>query len=422
MSAVGELYYLFLNSNGVSTDTRTVERGNMFFCLKGDNFNGNTFAAEALEKGASCVVVDQKEYKIDDRCVLVDDTLTELQSLAHLHRYNLNIPIIAITGTNGKTTTKELVHAVLSSKYNVHATHGNLNNHIGVPLTLLGIDRDKTQIAIVEMGANHIGEIEELCHIAEPNYGIITNIGKAHLEGFGSIEGIIQTKSALYKSISEKNGLLFVNSEDELLMKLSTDIKRLTYGKSADYKGICLNNNLLLKLLLPDYNTEIQTQLIGDYNFYNVMAAVAVGMYFSVPCQDIVSSIMGYIPKNNRSQLIKKGDRTIIIDAYNANPTSMEKAIRNLSNLELPSKTLLLGDMAELGESSISEHQYIVDLIRELSFERVYLLGKEFAKTNADTSWLYDDYEHLKTTLKELPSNATILIKGSRSMKMERFC
>ena len=422
MTSTAELYDLFLNSNGVSIDTRNILCGNMFFCLRGENFNGNIFAAEALEKGASFVVIDQPEYKLDERCILVNNTLSALQSLAHFHRKKLNIPVIGITGTNGKTTTKELIYTVLSSKYRVHATQGNLNNHIGVPLTLLGIDRKSTQIAIVEMGANHIGEIAELCQIAEPNYGIITNIGKAHLEGFGSIEGIIKTKSALYQFIADVNGLVFVNSEDELLIKLSDNIKRFTYGKSADYKGNCLNDNLLLKLFLPDYNLDIQTQLIGDYNFYNVMAAIAVGLYFSVTVEDIKISLASYTPKNSRSQLVKKGNKTIIIDAYNANPSSMEQAICNLSKLELPAKTLLLGDMAELGKDSVFEHQQIVDLIRKFSFDYVYLFGSEFAKTNVDISWVYNDYEQLKTALKkELPDNAAILIKGSRSMKMERF-
>ena len=422
MITTNELYTIFLQSSGVCTDTRTIALGNLFFCLKGENFNGNTFAAQALEKGASFVVIDEPEYQINEHCILVNDVCSCLQELAHVHRKNLHIPVIGITGTNGKTTTKELIHAVLSSTYKVHATQGNLNNHIGVPLTLLGIDKENTQIAIIEMGANHVGEIGELCQIAEPNYGIITNIGKAHLEGFGSIEGIIQTKSALYQFIANTDGQLFVHSEDELLMKLSEGMKRILYGKSGDYKGICSNDELLLNLYLPDYETTIPTQLTGGYNFSNVMAAVAVGLHFSVPIEKIKSSLSAYIPTNNRSQLIKKDGKTIIIDAYNANPSSMEQAICNLSRLQLPAKTLLLGDMMELGENSLNEHQQIVDLIRKLSFDYVYLLGNEFAKTDADASWLYHDYDQLKMALeKELPENATLLIKGSRSMKMERF-
>jgi len=415
------LYDLFLQSSGVSTDTRSLAQGKMFFCLKGENFNGNTFAAQALEKGASFVIVDEPEYQLNERCILVENSLSTLQKLAHFYRSKLDIPIIGITGTNGKTTTKELLHAVLSKKYNVHSTQGNLNNHIGVPLTLLGIEKD-TEIAIIEMGANHIGEIGELCKIANPNIGIITNIGKAHLEGFGSIDGIIQTKTDLYRSIAAVGGLLFVNSNDELLMKFAQNIERVTYGKSGLYRGVPLEDNLLLKMYLPDYDVDIQTQLIGSYNFPNAMAAISVGLHFGVPIEKIKSALEAYIPKNNRSQLVKKGDRIIIIDAYNANPSSMELAIRNLAKLQLPAKTLLLGDMAEMGENSVAEHQQIVDLIRFLSFDYVYLLGNEFAKTNADLSWIYTDAEQVKKSLeKTLPTHATILIKGSRSMKMEQF-
>ena len=420
--SVSDIYNLFLQSSGVSTDTRNIAQGNMFFCLKGENFNGNTFAFQALEKGASTVVVDEPEYKIDERCILVDNTLSALQELANFHRKKSKIPVIGITGTNGKTTTKELVSTVLHQKYTIVATRGNLNNHIGVPLTLLEINPQKTQIAVVEMGANHIGEIHELCQIAEPNLGIITNIGKAHLEGFGSVEGIIETKSALYKSVNQSDGTLFVNADDDLLMRLSLDTKRFTYGKTGDYQGSCLDNDLLLKLYLPDYKADIQTQLTGSYNFYNAMAAVAVGLHFKVPIENIKSAIETYVPENNRSQICKKNGKTVIIDAYNANPSSMKLAIENIAKINAENKILLLGDMAELGESSLVEHQYIVDLIRRYSFDYVYLLGTEFAQTDADTSWLYPDYEQLKNALeKQLPNQATILIKGSRSMKMERF-
>lgn len=419
---VDKLYSFFLQSSGVSTDTRCLAQGNMFFCLKGENFNGNTFAAQALEKGASFVIVDEPEYQLNERCILVGNSLSTLQKLAYFHRNKLNIPIIGITGTNGKTTTKELIYTVLSEKYRVIATQGNLNNHIGVPLTLLEIDENNTQVAIIEMGANHVGEIAELCQIANPNLGIITNIGKAHLEGFGSVEGITQTKIALYQHVASVDGLLFVYSEDKLLIKLSKNIETVTYGKSGLYKGIPLDDNLLLKLYLPDYETDIQTQLTGNYNFPNAMAAIAVGLSFGVPIENIKSALEAYIPDNNRSQLIKKGDRTIIVDAYNANPSSMELAIRNLAKLQLPVKTLLLGDMAELGENGTAEHQQIVDLIRSFSFDYVYLIGNEFAKTNADSSWIYTDAEQLKKSLeKTLPNNATILMKGSRSMKIERF-
>jgi UDP-N-acetylmuramoyl-tripeptide--D-alanyl-D-alanine ligase len=423
MIPVNEVYNLLLQSDGVSTNTKTVTRGNMFFCLKGQYFNGNTFASEALEKGASFVITDEPKYKINEQCILVDNTLLMLQQLAVFHRHQLNIPVIGITGTNGKTTTKELINHVLSSKYKVYATQGNLNNHIGVPLTLLSINEKDVQIAIVEMGANHVDEIKELCQIAEPNYGIITNIGKAHLEGFGSIDGIIQAKSALYRFIKTNKDTLFVNSDDKLLMELSSNIKRITYGLSGEYKGICCDeDNLFLKLTLPDYAIDIQTQLIGSYNFHNVMVAIAAGLYFSVPIEDIKSALETYIPTNNRSQLIKKDKKTIIIDAYNANPSSMEAAICNFAKLQASPKALLLGDMFELGEKSVEEHQHIVDLIRKYSFDNVYLLGDEFAKTNVDKSWLHTNCEQLAAVLKNtLPHNVTLLIKGSRAMKMERF-
>jgi UDP-N-acetylmuramoyl-tripeptide--D-alanyl-D-alanine ligase len=422
MISVSEVYASFLQSSGVNINTKTITKGNMFFGLRGQHFNGNAFAYEALEKGASFAIIDEPEYKIDERCILVDNVLSILQQLAHFHRSQLNIPVIGITGTNGKTTTKELINQVLSSKYKVYVTQGNLNNHIGVPLTLLSIKAKDAQIAIVEMGASHIDEIKELCKIAEPNYGIITNIGKAHLEGFGSIDNIIQAKSALYQFIKAMDGCLFVNSDDKLLMNLSSDIKRITYGQSGDCKGICGDDNLFLKLGLPDYALNICTQLTGDYNFYNVMVAIAVGLYFSVPIEQIKTALEAYIPTNNRSQLLKKDKKTIIVDAYNANPSSMESAICNFAKIQASFKVLLLGDMFELGENSVEEHQYIVDLIRKYAFKNVYLLGDEFAKTNAETSWLHSDYEQLGALLKEtLPGDAILLIKGSRGMKMEQF-
>ncbi|MDR0605532.1 MAG: UDP-N-acetylmuramoyl-tripeptide--D-alanyl-D-alanine ligase [Bacteroidales bacterium] len=422
MISVNEVYNIFLQSTGVNTDTKTVMHGNIFFGLKGNRYNGNSFAGEALEKGASFAVIDEPKYKINEQCLLVDNVLSTLQQLANHHRNQLNIPVIGITGTNGKTTTKELINHVLSTKYKVYATEGNLNNHIGVPLTLLKINKKDAQIAIIEMGANHVGEIKELCQIAEPNYGIITNIGKAHLEGFGSVDRIIETKSALYQSVKANHGTVFVNSGDKLLMEFSSDIKRITYGQlSGNCKGICQENNLLIKIILPDHSVEIQTQLAGDYNFYNIMGAITVGLYFSIPIDDIKFALEKYIP-NNRSQLIKKNNKFIIIDAYNANPSSMELAICNLAKIQTSPKSLLLGDMFELGESSVKEHQRIVDLIRKYSFDTVYLLGEAFAKTNADTSWVYTNAEQLSIALKKtLPENTTLLIKGSRAMKMELF-
>ncbi len=422
MISIDKLYSLFLRSTGISTDTRTVSKGNLFFCLKGENFNGNRFAKEALEKAASFVIIDEKEYQFNDQCVLVEDTLKTLQKLAYFHRQKLNIPIIGITGTNGKTTTKELVYAVLSERYNVYATRGNLNNHIGVPLTLLSIDLNNAEIAIIEMGANHLGEIGELCRIAQPDYGIITNIGKAHLEGFKTIDGVIQTKKALYDAVKKKEGTVFVNADDELLMSLSEGMNSVTYGKVGDYKGELLPENLYLTFNLPDDSIRIQTQLTGDYNFSNAMTAVAVGLHFNIPIENIKYALESYTPDNNRSQIIQKEKKTIIVDAYNANPSSMEAAIENLLNISSFPKAVLLGDMFELGNDSIPEHQKIVNMLKNSDIKQVYLLGEAFSKTDADISWKYTDYDFLANILKQqLQDDVIILIKGSRSMKMERF-
>jgi UDP-N-acetylmuramoyl-tripeptide--D-alanyl-D-alanine ligase len=422
MVSIDKLYNLFLQSTGISTDTRTVSKGNLFFCLKGENFNGNRFAKEALEKEASFVIVDEKEYQFNDQCILVEDTLEILQKLAYFHRQKLSIPILGITGTNGKTTTKELVYAVLSERYNVYATKGNLNNHIGVPLTLLSIDSNNAEIAIVEMGANHPGEIEELCQIAQPDYGIITNIGKAHLEGFKTIDGVIQTKKALYDAIKERDGTVFVNADDELLMSLSKDMNRITYVRNGDYKGELLSGNLYVTFNISDYSINVQTRLTGDYNFSNAMAAVAVGLHFDIPIENIKLALESYAPDNNRSQIVQRENKTIIIDAYNANPSSMQAAIENLKQISSPYKAVLLGDMFELGNDSLAEHQKIVDMLKNSDIKQVYLLGEAFSKTDADTSWKYTDYDFLANILKQqLPDSVTILIKGSRSMKMERF-
>jgi len=422
MNDIDRLYACYKEASAVCTDTRTIVENCLFFCLSGEHFDGNTFAKEALEKGAKYVVIDNPiYYNVSDACICVPNALEALQKLAHFHRNTLKIPIIGITGTNGKTTTKELIHTVLSSKYKVTATKGNLNNHIGVPLTLLSIKQD-TDIAIVEMGANHIGEIAFLCEIAQPDFGIITNIGKAHLEGFGSVEGIIETKTALYNSVNQSNGLLFVNADDDLLMNLSEISKRLTYGKKGVCRGILDESKLQMEFSISDDSFPIITQLTGSYNFYNAMAAVAVGEYFSVPMENIKSALSSYTPDNSRSQIIEKEGYTIILDAYNANPSSMKLAIENIAKMNVKNKILLLGDMAELGESSLAEHQQIVDIIRTYSFGYVYLLGNEFSRTNAEKSWIYTNPQQLQETLKRsFPPQATVLIKGSRSTKMEQF-
>ena len=420
--SIDKLYNLFLQSTGVCTDTRNIAQDNIFFCLKGENFNGNKFAKDALEKGASFVIVDEKQYQLNEQCILVDDTLKTLQELAFFYRQKLNIPIIGITGTNGKTTTKELVCAVLSKKYKVYATKGNLNNHIGVPLTLLSINPADAEIAIVEMGANHIGEIAELCEMAQPDFGIITNIGKAHLEGFQSIDGVIRTKKALYDAVKKKSGTLFVNADDELLMTHSENNKRILYGNIGDISGEFLSDRLYLTFALLDYPVEIQTQLTGNYNFPNAMAAVAVGLHFDVSVEDIKMALENYKPDNNRSQVIRKEEKTIIIDAYNANPSSMQAAIENLMKVSSSCKAVLLGDMFELGEESKLEHQRIVDILKTANIQYVYLLGETFSKTDANASWKYTDFDTLANALhQQLPNEVTILIKGSRSMEMERF-
>ena len=415
------LYKYYKNAQTVCTDTRTMAENCLFFCLSGENFDGNAFAEEALNKGAKYVVIDNPAYKRSDACILVPNALDALQQLAVYHRDSLHIPIIGITGTNGKTTTKELVHAVLAEKYKVTATKGNFNNHIGVPLTVLSIMQD-AEIAIVEMGANHRGEIAFLCEIAKPTAGIITNIGKAHLEGFGSVDGIIETKTALYHSVNQRNGLLFVNADDDLLMDLSETSKRLTYGKQGVCKGILDENKLQMEFQIPNYPQPIQTQLTGSYNFYNAMAAVAVGESFSVPMENIAHALSAYIPDNSRSQIIQKGEHTIILDAYNANPSSMKLAIENIAKMNAENKVLLLGNMAELGEMSVSEHQEIVDLIEKFTFAKVFLYGGEFLKTTVDKSLVYTDIQRLQADLKHgFPHKATILIKGSRATKMEQF-
>ena len=420
--SIEELYNAYLQCNGISTDTRQSLSGCLFFCLKGDNFDGNSFASQAVEKEAKYVVIDNDKYAIEGKTILVENTLNTLQQLAKYHRQQLNIPILGVTGTNGKTTTKELVKAVLSQKFKVLATQGNLNNHIGVPLTLLNINAD-TQIAIVEMGANHVGEIAQLCEIAMPNYGIITNIGKAHIEGFGSEEGIINTKRALYDYVTRVQGTLFVNHDDALLMKLSDTCTRLTYGnsKEADVRGVCNAQKLYMTFKLPQFNRTISTQLVGTYNFNNAMAAVSAGLHFGVDVEDIVYALISYKPTNNRSQIEYIGGHMVIMDAYNANPSSMNVAINNLAGLKAENKAVILGGMMELGTDSEQEHEKIVQLVKDNHIEQCYFFGETYMNTSADKANVYTDFEHLAQAIKDtLKPNSTILLKGSRLMRMER--
>jgi len=421
--SIEELYKLFLSANGqVCTDSRNIKAGSIFFALKGARFNANEFAKEALSKGCSYVVIDEDNYYAEG-CILVPDVLMSLQKLANHHRRQFGIPVIGITGTNGKTTTKELTSAVLSKKYKTLFTQGNLNNHIGVPLTLLNLTNEHG-MAVIEMGANHVGEIDQLCRIAEPDYGIITNIGKAHLEGFGGYEGVIKAKSELYKYIKEKRGKLFVNADDDLLMKLSAGIDRITYGTSitSHIKGIQDNESFLAKgkLLMDGAHTEMSSSLAGSYNFYNVLAAVCIGLHFNVSVQQIKEAIEEYVPSNNRSQIIKKGSNTIWADAYNANPSSMKVAIENFAGTDSTVKILILGDMFELGNESQEEHQAIAELIDKFKWAGAYLIGKEFSQVKS-SAHLFASVEDFMKWLSEHPvKNAAILLKGSRGMQMEK--
>ncbi len=416
---IENLYTVFKNYPRISTDSRHIEKDSIFFALKGANFDGNVFAEKALENGAAYVVIDNPKYKINEKYLLVNDTLEALQKLAIQHRKNLDIPVIGITGSNGKTTTKELIAAVLETQYNCLATKGNLNNHIGVPLTILSITGDK-QIAVVEMGANHIGEIEELCRIALPCYGLITNIGKAHLEGFLSLENIIQTKAALYRSV-EKNGKgLFVNADDALLLKLSVNLKRMTYSLTGkgETKAQIVDTDPYLTLVWNDF--QIKTNLFGAYNIYNVLAAITVGKYFNISDSNIVNAISSYVPVNNRSQLIKTKFNTIIMDAYNANPTSMEAAINSFLSMKVGEKMLILGDMLELGNEGEQEHKKIIDLLINKGIKEVLLVGNVFSNVGKGIYKTFCDNEALRIYLESFNAQGkTILVKGSRGIKLE---
>ncbi|KAA5533394.1 UDP-N-acetylmuramoyl-tripeptide--D-alanyl-D-alanine ligase [Taibaiella lutea] len=419
---IPELYNLFLQFPSIQTDSRKIKKGDIFFALKGDNFNGNAFAAKALEDGAAYAVIDESQYATDDRYILTNDVLTTLQLLSHHHRLQLDIPVIAITGSNGKTTTKELLIAVLSAKYKTYATEGNLNNHIGVPLTLLKIKQD-AEIAIIEMGANHIGEIASYCKYANPDFGLINNVGKAHLEGFGSLEGVKKAKGELYDYIRKFDGTIFRNADLDYLEKMSQGIqKQITYGTSnAQVIGRAIGDDTMLKVVILTSGMEVQinTQLVGAYNLPNVLAAVAVGHYFNVDIDTIKKALENYTPSNSRSQLIEKGSNKIILDAYNANPTSMKLALENMASLQAENKWLLLGAMKEMGEESVAEHQSLVDLAIQLGFQNVILTGKEFEATKHNYIWFATSSEVKDYLSENKVEHATILIKGSRGSKME---
>ena len=395
----------------------------MFFALKGSHFNANAFAQQALDNGCKYAIIDEEEYQVNERCILVDDVLRTLQDLAKYHRQQLSIPIIGITGSNGKTTSKELLNAVLSKKYKVLATPGNYNNHIGVPLTMLSIDAS-IEIAIIEMGANHAGEIGFLCEISQPNFGAITNIGKAHLEGFGSIETIIETKTALYRFLKKHKGIVFVDEKNDLLVSKSNENQRILFNNKENLNAEILPSSspfLEFKLFIKGKEaSRVNSQLIGNYNLDNALLAIAIGQYFDVPLQDMVRAIEEYRPSNNRSQWMESKHNKLILDAYNANPSSIEEAIKNFSSLELQNKAVILGDMLELGEIAIEEHQKIIDLLKNVDMD-VYLIGPIYNSCNkAEKMHFFSETEEAKKYLLDHPlKNKSILIKGSRGLKLE---
>jgi UDP-N-acetylmuramoyl-tripeptide--D-alanyl-D-alanine ligase len=395
----------------------------LFVAIKGENFDANTFAKEAFEKGASYVIIDNKDYYIDQRTILVENSLIALQELAKFHRHFLQLPIIALTGSNGKTTTKELINVVLSKKYNTKATVGNLNNHIGVPLTLLSFDSE-TEIGIVEMGANHKKEIEFLCELATPDYGYITNFGKAHLEGFGGVEGVIEGKSEMYNYLSQNSKLAFINLEDIIQVQKSKALKSYSFGVNKDNADVNINSiaaNPFVEICFS--NVKIQTHLIGLYNANNINVALTIGKYFGVEDIAIKEALESYIPENNRSQLITKGTNQIILDAYNANPSSMAVAIENFVQLDNMNKIMILGDMFELGKESQHEHKVLINLLLDENDAVCYFIGKEFYNNRIDKNnfYFYETFDGFSDYLKAANiENSSILIKGSRGMALER--
>lgn len=407
----------------VTTDSRNCPKGSLFFALKGENFNGNAYAAKALENGASYAVIDEPQYAADHRYIVVDNALKALQNLACQHRIALGKPIIAITGTNGKTTTKELTAAVLSRKFNVHYKQGNLNNHIGVPLTLLQMTAQH-DLGIIEMGASHPGDIRELVEIACPNAGIITNVGKAHLQGFGSFEGVMKTKGELYDYIRANQGFIFRNIDNPHLCEMAGNLPAHTYSlvdNTAEVSGRVLDCTgfLSMQLQVGGQTLDLQTHLVGAYNAENVLAAACIGNTFGLTAQEIKLTIEGYIPQNNRSMLVKSMHNTIVVDAYNANPTSMRAAIENFAQMHLDNQTLILGDMLELGEQSAKEHKEIVELLQQNHFTDVYLVGKEFASLQSAYN-CFEDVHGLIHYLKIHPLEGRyVLLKGSRGIKLE---
>lgn len=426
---IPELYEYYIKHPVVCTDTRAITPGCLFFALKGENFNGNLFAKQALDQGAAFAVIDDQTIAADKNYLLVDDVLLTLQQLAKYHRQKLAIPVIALTGSNGKTTTKELIYAVLSQKYDTHATKGNLNNHIGVPLTLLAI-KTSTEIAIVEMGANHQQEIAMLCKIAEPNYGLITNIGKAHLEGFGGIEGVRKGKGEMYDHLENTQGTVFINTDNEELINLlkNKKLNEVRYGSKPDgiISGYLTGSDPFLKLIWINNQDQYQlkTNLTGIYNFENTLTAIAIGVYFNLTADEINTGITNYIPTNNRSQIVKTANNTVIQDFYNANPSSMLVAIDNIAKLSAEKKIIILGDMFELGEDSLSEHKHVIEHASSYAFADQIFIGEDFfkAKTSKTTGLFFKTTSDAKAYFLENPvKDNLVLLKGSRGMKLENL-
>lgn len=420
-----QLYNLFLQQRLVSTDSRKIPAGCLFFALKGEHFDGNLFAAKALDEGAAYAVVDDATVATSDRMILVADVLETLQDLARAHRKTFDFPVIGLTGSNGKTTTKELVKCVLSTRFEAYATKGNLNNHIGVPLSILEINEQETDVAIIEMGANHEKEIALLCTIAQPTHGLITNIGKAHLEGFGSIEGVRKAKGELYDYLSKKKGTVFVNAASETLMEMVS--KRRAFGEIVFYNsdGQDASPKVIGQSPFITYTTgdlTVSTHLVGEYNFNNICAAISIADYFEVSPDDAHLAISNYVPDNNRSQIVKQKTNTIILDAYNANPSSMAAAVENFAKMEADKKMVILGDMLELGKESIAEHEALGEVVAKGSFDVVLLYGKEMAAAlkKLPRAYYFPDKFSLHNWIMDNPSeNTHVLVKGSRGMGLE---
>lgn len=420
---LNQIHHLFLESSGTSTDTRNIKQNSLFFALKGDNFNGNTFAHQALKRGARYAIIDEAVQPTDERFILVTDVLETLQALARFHREQLGLSIIALTGSNGKTTTKELIHAVLKPHFKTVATVGNLNNHIGVPLTLLSMTAD-TQIGIVEMGANHAKEIAFLCEIAQPNMGYITNFGKAHLEGFGSEEGVVNAKSELYDYLKAHSGLIILNSDDaKQVSQVGTYDSTYTFSETSETAVNVKLTDTQPFLSVTFKESIIKTNLIGVYNFHNIAAALTIGVYHKLTSLQLKEGIEAYVPANNRSQIIQQNSNEILLDAYNANPSSMEVALENFKGIQNQNKLAILGDMFELGTASAKEHLEVINkgvLAKNCTF---YFVGSHFFEQNKahPNIKFFETFHDLQLHLENITiSNTSILIKGSRGMALEQ--